>query len=152
MADNSTLNDIKVETLSELKVEVAVLKQEVGFINRLFSRIEDVIDKIDTQHTTVLDKTTKIEYNLLSTKDELEDLYKILEDSEKNISSRINAIEKLLTDEINSMNKTLTDRVDRNEAKTVDLLQYKWLLWGGGVVVLWILSNIDMLKKIFLIK
>jgi DNA anti-recombination protein RmuC len=152
MADNSTLNDIQVETLSELKVEVAVLKQEVGFINRLFSRIEDVIDKIDTQHTTLLDKTTKIEYNLFSTKDELEDLYKILEDSEKNISSRINAIEKLLTDDINSMNKTLTDRVDKNEAKTVDLLQYKWLLWGGGVVVLWILSNIDMLKKIFLIK
>jgi hypothetical protein len=62
MADNSTLHDVKVETLSELKVEVAVLKQEVGFINRLFSRIEDVIDKIDTQHTAVLDKTTKIEY------------------------------------------------------------------------------------------
>lgn len=152
MADNSTLHDVKVETLSELKVEVAVLKQEVSFINRLFSRIEDVIDKIDTQHTAVLDKTTKIEYNLLSTKDELEDLYKILEDSEKNISSRINAIEKLLTDEINSMNKTLTERVDKADAKTGDLLQYKWLVWGGGVVVLWLVSNIELVKKIFLIK
>jgi hypothetical protein len=50
------------------------------------------------------------------------------------------------------MNKTLTDRVDKNEAKTVDLLQYKWLLWGGGVAVLWIFSNIDMLKKLFVIK
>lgn len=152
MAEYSTLNDVKVETLSELKVEVAVLKQEVGFINRLFSRIEDVIDKIDGQHTTVLDKTTKIEYNLLNTKSELEDLRKTLDDSEKNISSRINAIEKLLTDEINSLNNTLTDRVNKNEAKTVDLLQYKWLLWGGGAVVLWVFSNIDIFKKLFLIK
>ena len=152
MADNSTLHDVKVETLSELKVEVAVLKQEVGFINRLFSRIEDVIDKIDTQHTTVLDKTTKIEYNLLSTKNELEDLYKILEDSEKNISSRINAIEKLLTEEINSMNKTLTDRVDKNEAKTGDLIQYKWLLWGGGAVILWLVSHMELAQKLFAIK
>ena len=152
MADNSTLHDVKVETLSELKVEVAVLKQEVGFINRLFSRIEDVIDKIDTQHTTVLDKTTKIEYNLLSTKSELEDLYKILEDSEKNISNRINAIEKLLTEEINSMSKTLTDRVDKTEAKTVDLLQYKWLLWGGGAVILWLASHIELAQKLFAIK
>lgn len=152
MAEYSTLNDVKVETLSELKVEVAVLKQEVGFINRLFGRIEDVIDKIDGQHTTVLDKTTKIEYNLLNTKSELEDLRKTLDDSEKNISSRINAIEKLLTDEINSLNNTLTDRVNKNEAKTVDLLQYKWLLWGGGAVVLWVFSNIDIFKKLFLIK
>ena len=152
MAEYSTLNDVKVETLSELKVEVAVLKQEVGFINRLFGRIEDVIDKIDGQHTTILDKTTKIEYNLLNTKSELEDLRKTLDDSEKNISSRINAIEKLLTDEINSLNNTLTDRVNKNEAKTVDLLQYKWLLWGGGAVVLWVFSNIDIFKKLFLIK
>jgi len=152
MAEYSTLNDVKVEALSELKVEVAVLKQEVGFINRLFGRIEDVIDKIDAQHSTVLDKTTKIEYNLLNTKSELEDLRKTLDDSEKNISSRINAIEKLLTDEINSLNSTLTDRVNKNEAKTVDLLQYKWLLWGGGAVVLWGISNIDILKKLFLIK
>jgi chromosome segregation ATPase len=147
-----TLHDVKVETLSELKVEVAVLKQEVSFINRLFTRIEDVIDKIDNQHAVVLDKTAKIEFNLINTKDELSDLYKILETSEKNISSRINSIEKLLSDEINSINKNLSTRVEKNEKTTNDLMQSKWLLWGGAGVAMWLISNIELIKKLFSIK
>lgn len=140
------------QTLADLRVEVAVLKQEVSFINKLFDRIENVIGKIDTQHDSLLDKTAKIEFNLLSTKDELSELYTTLEETEKGITARINSIEKLLSDELDALNKNLTTRVEKNEEKTGDLLKSKWLLFGGATVVLWVFSNMETLKKLFAIK
>ena len=138
-------------TLSDLRVEVAVLKQEVSFINKLFEKLDSVIEKIDSQHDSLIDKTTKIEANLIYTKEELSELYKSLEQTEKGISERINAIEKLLSAEIYNLNHDLGDRISKQENKTADLFQVKWLLWGGGAVVLWAISNFDTVKKTFMI-
>jgi hypothetical protein len=138
-------------TLSDLRVEVAVLKQEVSFINKLFEKLDSVIEKIDSQHDSLIDKTTKIEANLIYTKEELSELYSSLEQTEKGISNRISAIEKLLSEEITNLNQDLTDRIVKQENKTGELLQIKWLVWGGGAVILWLLSNSELVKKILMI-
>lgn len=138
-------------TLSDLRVEVAVLKQEVSFINKLFEKLDSVIEKIDSQHDSLIDKTTKIEANLIYTKEELSELYTSLEQTEKGISERINAIEKLLSTEIYNLNHDLNDRISKQEDKTGNLMQAKWLLWGGAAVVLWAISNFDTVKKVFMI-
>jgi hypothetical protein len=138
-------------TLSDLRVEVAVLKQEVSFINKLFEKLDAVIEKIDSQHDSLIDKTTKIEANLVYTKEELSELYSSLEQTEKGISDRINTIEKLLSDDINSLNVNLSNRISKQEDKTGDLVNTKWLLWGGGTAVLWIVSNLEFVKKVFVI-
>lgn len=138
-------------TLSDLRVEVAVLKREVSFINKLFDKLDAVIEKIDSQHDSLLDKTTKIEANLIYTKEELSELYSSLEQTEKGISDRINTIEKMLTGEIENLNCNLGERITKQEEKTGDLLQAKWLLWGGGAVVLWVVSNLEFVKKTFMI-
>jgi hypothetical protein len=138
-------------TLSDLRVEVAVLKQEVSFINKLFEKLDSVIEKIDSQHDSLIDKTTKIEANLIYTKEELSELYSSLEQTEKSISGRITTIENLLSNEISNMNKTFNDRLEKQENKTGDLLQVKWLLWGGGAVVLWIVSNLETVKALFVV-
>ena len=61
-ADNTILTDIKVE--------IAMLKQEVSFINKLFERMEILIQKVDNQYETLVDKTSKIDYNFAGTTDE----------------------------------------------------------------------------------
>lgn len=143
VTENSTIYDIKVE--------LAVLKQEVSFINKLFDKLDSVIEKIDSQHDSLIDKTTKIEANLIYTKEELSELYAALEQTEKGISERITAIEKILSTEIYNLNQDLGGRLTKQEEKTSNLFQLKWLLWGGGAVILWIFSNFDVLKKIFVI-
>ena len=138
-------------TISDLRIEVAVLKQEVSFINKLFEKLDSVIGKIDSQHDSLIDKTTKIEANLIYTKEELSELYVSLEQTEKGISDRINAIEKLLSSEIYNLNHDLGDRIAKQEEKTSELFQTKWLLWGGATVVLWAISNFETVKKAFML-
>ena len=136
-ADNTILTDIKVE--------IAMLKQEVSFINKLFERMEVLIQKVDTQYETLVDKTSKIDYNFAGTKDELEDLYEMLTVTEKQINQKIDSIEKSLEQKID----TTQLRITTLEAETGSLLESKWKILGGGAVIMWIISNLEFIKKIF---
>ena len=131
--------------LTDVKVEIAMLKQEVSFINKLFERMEILIQKVDTQYETLVDKTSKIDYNFSGTKDELEDLYEMLTVTEKQINQKIDSIEKSLEQKIVSAEV----RVATLETETGSLLESKWKILGGGAVIMWIFSNFDIVKKLF---
>lgn len=134
-ADNSML--------TEIKVEVAMLKQEVSFINKLFDRMEVLIGKVDTQYETLVDKTSKIESNLSYTKEELTELYDLLTQTEKEIHQKIEAVEKALIKDIDDSNT----KIDKLQEETGDLSQSKWMMLGGSGVILWLLSHTDFVKK-----
>lgn len=132
--------------LTDIKIEVAMLKQEVSFINKLFERMEVLIEKVDTQYETLVDKTSKIESNLSYTKEELQELYQLLTQTERTINDKIDSVEKALNKDIDQDKL----RLNALEEKTEDLLQSKWTIAGATGVVLWIISNIDFVKKIFI--
>lgn len=140
------------DSLSELKVEVAVLRQEITFINRLFERLEGVIDTIDEQHDTLLTKTTETNTNLVNTKEELSDLYDTLKKTETDFTTKINNLEHNLRSHINAINANLSTRIEKVETNSNDFTKSKWILFGGAGVVLWLFSNIELVKKIFFIK
>jgi hypothetical protein len=108
-----------------------------------------LINKIDSKHDTLADKTTKIESNLTYTKEELTELFNSLERSEKELNVRINAIEKLLTDSIKSVDVELTKKIKLVEDSTGSILQTKWMGMGMIAFATWALSNIESLKKLF---
>ena len=145
MADNQLENSI----IMDLKVEVAMLKKEVSFINILFEKMDKLINKIDSQHDVLIDKTTKTESNLTFTKEELTNLYTSLEKTEKEISDRINSIERLLSEEIKNINIDLSSRIDKQEKLTGNLSNMKMMILGMIALVTWLASNLDFIKKIF---
>lgn len=139
--------------LTELKVEIATLRQEVLFINKLFEKMDGLINKIDSQHDILVDKTTKIESNLSYTKDELKELYYSLEKSEKELNERVNMLAKLLGDDIRNVDSTLSSRIGTLETsvekKTSSLLQTKWMAMGVLAAITWLVSNLESVKKFF---
>jgi chromosome segregation ATPase len=135
--------------LMDLKVEIAMLKQEVTFINKLFDKMDTVINKIDSQHDILVDKTTKIESNLSFTKEELTELYVSLEKSEKELRERINSIEKLISQEIKTLDTVIDKRISNIENKTVNLVETKWITVGILAAITWLISNQDLIIKIF---
>lgn len=144
MAENQLENSI----IMDLKVEVAMLKKEVSFINKLFEKMDVVINKIDSQHDILIDKTTKVESNLSFTKEELVNLYTSFEQTEKEISERINSIERLLTEEIKTINHDLSVRLDKQEKITGNLSNIKMMALGMIALVTWLASNLDFIKNV----
>jgi chromosome segregation ATPase len=135
--------------MMDLKVEVAMLKKEVGFINKLFERVDVVINKIDSQHDLLIDKTSKIDSNLSFTKEELTNLCSSLEKTEKELAERILSIERLLSDEIKTINTELTSRLDKQEELTGNLTNLKMMVIGIVAFIGWIATNFDFIKKLF---
>ena len=133
----------------DLKVEVAMLKKEVSFINILFEKMDVVITKIDTQHDLLIDKTSRVESTMSFTKEELSNLYLAIEKTEREISDRINSIERLLSAEIKSNNIELSDRLEKQEEITSGLGNIKIMIFGALAVVTFISTNIEFIKKIF---
>lgn len=135
--------------ITNLKVEVAILKQEVSFINKLFDKMDALISKIDSQHVVLVDKTTKIESNLSYTKEELSDLYLTLEKTEKIISERINSIEILLSKEIDTIQTKVDQKFKSQDASIFSLLEIKSLAVGGVIVIGWALTHLEIVKSFF---
>ena len=144
MAENQLENSI----IMDLKVEVAMLKKEVSFINKLFEKMDVVINKIDSQHDILIDKTTKVESTLSFTKEELVNLYTSFEQTEKEISERINSIERLLTEEIKTINHDLSVRLDKQEKITGNLSNIKMMALGMIALVTLLASNLDFIKNV----
>ena len=133
----------------DLKVEVAMLKKEVSFINILFEKMDVVITKIDAQHDLLIDKTSRVESTMSFTKEELANLYLSIEKTEREISDRILSIERLLSAEIKSNNIELSDRLERQEEITSGLGNIKIIIFGVLAVVTFISTNIEFIKKLF---
>ena len=144
-----TEQQLENASVVDLKVEVAMLKKEVSFINILFEKMDVVISKIDAQHDLLIDKTTKVESTLSFTKEELSNLCTSLEKSEREISERINSIERLLSDEIKSINTELTSRLDKQETITEGLSNMKIIFFGVIAVITFVSTNMEFIKKLF---
>lgn len=144
-----TERQLENASVVDLKVEVAMLKKEVSFINILFEKMDVVISKIDAQHDLLIDKTTKVESTLSFTKEELSNLCTSLEKSEREISERINSIERLLSDEIKSINTELTSRLDKQETITEGLSNMKIIFFGVIAVITFVSTNMEFIKKLF---
>ena len=144
-----TERQLENASVVDLKVEVAMLKKEVSFINILFEKMDVVISKIDAQHDLLIDKTTKVESTLSFTKEELSNLCASLEKSEREISERINSIERLLSDEIKSINTELTSRLDKQETITEGLSNMKIIFFGVIAVITFVSTNMEFIKKLF---
>jgi chromosome segregation ATPase len=126
---------METSILTDLKVEIAMLKQEVSFINKLFEKMDTLINKIDAQHDTLVDKTTKVESNLTFTKEELTELY--------------SSLEKSITREIKTLDADLSKRIRTIEDKTGSLFEAKWMGMGIIAAITWLISNLDSVKKLF---
>jgi asparagine synthetase A len=135
--------------ITNLKVEVAILKQEVSFINKLFDKMDSLITKIDSQHGILVDKTTKIESNLSYTKEELSELYETLEKTEKTITERINSIERLLSKEIETIQDKVDQKFKSQDASIFSLTEMKSIAVAGLVVIGWVLSHLETVKSFF---
>ena len=144
-----TEKQLENSIISDLKIEVALLKNEVCFINKLFEKMDVLITKIDSQHDILVDKAIKAETTLSFTKEEIEGLYLSLEKSEKEISDRISTIEKLLNQEINNLNVELSSRLNKQEIETSNLNKTKMIGFGILLVLGWIFSNFVSIKKLF---
>jgi len=124
----------------KLKIDVGVLKEQVSTIMSLCSKMDAVIEKLSEQH----------ERHIVKVYDDMEDRRLETETDIKEIHDRIDTVlekvqesERRLMQELKSLKQDITEHNKKEKESLDQLLQWKWMVAGGILVLSWLLSHIN---------
>ena len=126
------------DDLSEIKVDVGVLKTQVLTLSALCNKMDQVIEKLVDQHDRHLSKVY----------DDMDDQRKEKDTNIAEIHERIDMVldkvqdsERCIMEEIKQLKDTMAGHVESSRDQYEKLNQWKWSLAGGIVVITWLLSH-----------
>ena len=132
MADNGT---------TDIRVELATLKQELENVNSIQGRLDTAIDKLTDVSTSIKsmlavheekiqrqEQVDEVIFNKL--KERQQDIDKVFRDLQREMDQ----VEKRLLIEIKSLRNDIGDRVGVLE-------KYRWIILGGFIALGWVVSK-----------
>ena len=117
--------DIAVEKLTEISGE---LKAMIAVHEQRLNQQEKETDDI---HTTLEKRRDEVDFKL-------KDVYNTMRDQDNNIIECLNQLRKESTDQ----HKLLNEKIGKLE-------KFIWVAIGGGMVLVWLLSNLSTYFKVF---
>jgi predicted RNase H-like nuclease (RuvC/YqgF family) len=132
MADNGT---------TDIRVELAKVKQELENVNSIQGRLDTAIDKL-TDVSTSIKSMLAVHEEKIQRQEQIDDIiFKKLKerDSEvdevfRDLQREMDQVEKRLLNEIRSLRNDISGRVGVLE-------KYRWIILGGFLAIGWILSK-----------
>ena len=123
-----------------LKVDVGVLKSQVSTLTTLCGKMDQVIEKLVDQHDRHLVKVYEsIDARRKETDMDIKELHERIDV----VLDKVQISEKTLLEEIQLLRKEMNEHNTRDRQNIEQLLQWKWMIAGGIVVVSWLLSRIS---------
>ena len=123
----------------DLKVDVGVLKSQVSTLTTLCGKMDQVIEKLVDQHDRHLVKVYEsIDARRKETDMDIKELHERIDV----VLDKVQISEKTLLEEIQLLRKEMNEHNTRDRQNIEQLLQWKWMIAGGIVVISWLLSHI----------
>jgi hypothetical protein len=129
------------EEVSDLKVDVGVLKTQVLTLSALCNKMDLVIEKIVDTHDRHISKVySDMENRRLETDGDIKEIH----DRIDMVLDKMEASNQRIMDEFKSLRSDMQDH-NQSEKEALDkLLQWKWMVAGGIIVVSWLISNVNI--------
>ncbi len=128
-----------------LKVDVEVLKTQISNITHLCEKMDTIIEKlVDSQDRMVNQIYTDMNKRQNDTGQDIKDLHSRISIVDRNLSDKIELTERRIMDEIKSLRSTIDEHNKKEDDDLRKILQWKWMVAGGVVVLAWIISNIKL--------
>ena len=126
---------------TSIQVDVGVLKSQVSTITELCNKMDKVIEKLVDQHDRHIAKVyDDMDKRRIETNADINDLHVRIDD----VLDKVQDTEKTLLEEIKLLRKEMQDH-NKNEKESLDkLLQWKWMVAGGILVMSWLLSHVKL--------
>jgi DNA-directed RNA polymerase sigma subunit (sigma70/sigma32) len=135
-----------VDEISEIKVDVGVLKTQVLTLSAICNKLDSVIEKLVDQHDRHISKVYDDMNNNRKEKDaDISEIHERID----TVLDKVDQTEKCIMEEIRGLKKTMGDHVEASRNQYDKLNQWKWSIAGGIIVITWLIShsNFDILLK-----
>jgi hypothetical protein len=137
-----------MDDLSEIKVDVGVLKTQVLTLSALCNKMDQVIEKLVDQHDRHLTGVyNDMDKRRLETESDIREIHNRIDTV---LDKMADSNEKIM-DEFKSLRAEMSDHNKKEKEALDKLLQWKWTVAGGIIVISWLISNsnFDILLKAF---
>lgn len=130
-----------------IKIDVGVLKSQVATLTSLCGKMDTIIEKLVDQHDRHI---AKVYIDMESRRRETDADIKEIHDRIDVVLDKMQASELRIMDEIKNLRGIIQNH-QTSERKQLDaILQWKWFITGGVLVLSWLLShvNADIITKL----
>lgn len=136
----------------DIKVEVGVLKTQVATISMLCDKMDKVIEKLADNQDRIVNNI----YNDMRKKEDEKDadvkeLHSRITTVDRNLSDKIELTERRIMEEIKNLRQDIAKHNREEETSLKKILEWKWFVTGGIVVLSWLIANVklEMLGNLF---
>lgn len=127
-------------SVTELKVDVGVLKSQVATLTSLCEKMDRVIEKIvDQQERYISQVYEDMEKRRQEKNDELREVNNRID----TVIDKVELTERRIMDEIRDLRTQLSKSSQKEEQAIEKLNQWKWTIAGGIIVISWLISHLD---------
>jgi acetate kinase len=140
------------DTTVELKVDVEVLKNQVLTITQLCGKMDSVIEKLVDNHDRMVNQIyNDMEKRKNDTNTDIKELHSRITTISREVSDKVELTERRIMDEIKSLREDIAEHNKKEDDDLRKILQWKWMVAGGMVVLAWVISNVNLtaLSKVF---
>ena len=123
----------------DIRVDVGVLKSQVSTLTTLCGKMDQVIEKLVDQHDRHL---VKVYENIDARRKETDMDIKELHERIDVVLDKVQISEKILLEEIQNLRRDMQEHNTKDRENIEKLLQWKWMIAGGILVISWLLSNV----------
>ena len=134
------------DEISEIKVDVGILKTQVLTLSALCNKMDQVIEKLVDQHDRHLNKVYDTMADQRKEKDmDISEIHERID----TVLEKVQQSELRIMDEIKDLKESMTSHSANSKAQYEKLNQWKWTLAGGIIVITWLIShsNFDTILK-----
>jgi uncharacterized coiled-coil DUF342 family protein len=124
-----------------LQIDVGVLKQQVSTLCTLCDKIDKVMEKLVDQHDRHIAKIyTDMDNRRLETEADIKELHVRID----TVLDKLHDSEHRLMNELKAMRNDMQDHNSKEKESLDKLLQWKWMVVGGVIMLSWLVSHINL--------
>ena len=124
-----------------LQIDVGVLKQQVGTLCTLCDKMDKVMEKLVDQHDRHIAKIyTDMDNRRLETEADIKELHVRID----TVLDKLHDSEHRLMNELRAMRNDMQDHNSKEKESLDKLLQWKWMVVGGVIMLSWLVSHVNL--------
>ena len=134
------------EDLSEIKVDVGVLKTQVLTLSALCNKMDQIIEKLVDQHDRHINGVySQMDKRRLETEEDIAEIDARID----TVLDKLQESELRIMQEIKALKGCLTEHSANSKLQFEKINQWKWMIAGGILVLSWLIShgNLDTILK-----
>lgn len=134
------------DELSEIRVDVGVLKTQVLTLSALCNKMDQVIEKLVDQHDRHINGVySQMDKRRLETEADMSEI----DDRIDTVLEKLQESEVRIMGEIQGLKESMAKHSESSKLQFEKLNQWKWMIAGGILVISWLFShtNVDTIVK-----